>query len=171
MNPVHEKLMKLLALAARGEGGERANAQAKLESMMRKHGVTIEDLKGEHARMEWFKHFRGVLEKKLMYQVIASVCGRDIDTWMSKKKRGRIGVIVTKAQQVEIELKYAAYVASLQKELEITYKAFVHTNEIFCSNEVDFPASRDPIDLEELKRLAMAMAGMKPVEVRQALHA
>lgn len=28
MNPVHEKLMKLLALAARGEGGERANAQA-----------------------------------------------------------------------------------------------------------------------------------------------
>lgn len=44
MDKKRELLQKLKALADRGVGGEKVNAQRKLDEYMRKHGYTLEDL-------------------------------------------------------------------------------------------------------------------------------
>ena len=47
MDKIIDKLKKILALAERGEQGEAINARIMLENELRKHGLTIEDLRSE----------------------------------------------------------------------------------------------------------------------------
>ena len=60
---IHIKLIKLLALAERGVGGEKVNAQRMLEKLMKRHGIEMSDLAGEKIETRWFR-FKGSLEKK-----------------------------------------------------------------------------------------------------------
>jgi hypothetical protein len=168
MSDIHEKLRKLLALAQQGIGGEKENAQSRLESLMKKHGVTIDEIGEESREMQWFKPERGTFEKRLMLQVLAAVCG-NVSTWRCAGKRGQIGVKVTKSEQLEINLRYDAYVVAMKKEMAICYSAFVQTNKIF---HADAPhADESEVDMVELTRIALAMMGMSRVPIRRTLSA
>lgn len=167
MSEIHTKLKKLLALAREGVGGEKDNAQERLESLMRKHGITLDQLDGEERKLEWFRLSAGDYGKRLFYQTLRKVCGECPDTYKSTYKRGQLGADVTVAEKVEIELRYPAYAAALQKEMDVCFSAFIHVNNIFP----DDGPSPDPgdINLAEIERLIMAMKGMKPVEIHRAL--
>ena len=168
MSDIHEKLRKLLALAQQGVGGEKENAQSRLEAMMEKHGVTIDEIAEESRTMQWFKPERGVFEKRLMLQVIGAVCG-NISTWRCAGKRGQIGIQVTKSEQLEINLRYDAYVAAMKKEMSICYSAFVQTNKIF---HADAPrADESEVDMEEIKRIALEMMRMTRVPISLTISA
>jgi hypothetical protein len=169
MNKLHEKLKKLLALTEQGLGGEKINAQEKLEKLMKKHGIQLSDFIGEAITLEWFKSKPGKIQKQLLYQIIVNVCGNKTDTYASPLNKGKIGVKVTKSQQVEIELKYISYMRSLEKELNLTYEAFVQTNHIFPTDAEDEIIDPSKIEIEELERLAYAMQGMKPVMIQKTL--
>ncbi len=168
MNPIHEKLRKLLALASQGVGGERDNAQAMLEALMRKHGISVDDLAGESRTLERFKYGRSFLEKKLLHQVIGSVVlNPSFYTDKRKGKGGYVWVEVTKSERLEIELRYAAYAAAMKKEMEIFYSAFIHRNQIFHS---DSKASEESsLSHQELMKIALAMQGMEKVKIRRTL--
>ena len=47
-----DKLVKLKALADRGVGGEKTNAQAFLDATMKKHGYTLDDVKKHKAKLD-----------------------------------------------------------------------------------------------------------------------
>ncbi len=166
MSDIHEKLRKLLALAQQGIGGEKTNAQARLEALMQKHGIQLSELEDEAKKTQWFKPARGSIERRLLFQVISQVCG-NTSTWKNKSKPGRIGVEVTKSQHLEIDLRYSAYLIALQKQMDITFSAFIHTNQIFP----DGPASDAPSKLSdtELKQIAIAMLGMSKVKIHRTL--
>ncbi len=166
MDTITEKLRKLLSLARQGVGGERANAQDRLESMMLKHGITLTDLEGEERAMHWFRPANGDYGKRLFYQVMFAVTGEK-STWKSRQRRGQVGAKVTAAEKIEFELKYSAYVPALRKEMDVQYKAFVQVNKIFHSDSPGDEPSE--IDLEEIRRVMLAMRGMEPVPVLRAL--
>ena len=166
MNAVHEKLRKLLALARQGVGGERRNAQSLLEALMEKHGVTLDTLEGERQKLCWLRPSRTPFGKKLFGQTLFAVVGKRT-TWKSARFSGSVGVDMTPAERVEFELRYAAYVPALKKELSVCYSAFVQINNIFHKDAA--PAEAGEIDQEEIERLVMAMRGMKVVPVRPAI--
>lgn len=166
MSDIHEKLRKLLSLAHQGVGGEKENARTKLEAMMKKHGISLDEIDGDTREMRWFKHVNGEFERRLMLQVISSVCG-DRAAWRSRSKRLKIGVEVTKAEQLEINLRYDAYVVALKKELRLCYRAFVQTNEIF--HESAEKVEKSNLDPAEVRRMALAMLGMARVAIPRGL--
>jgi hypothetical protein len=168
VNPIHEKLRKLLVLAQQGVGGERDNAQALLEALMAKHGVCLSDLLEETRTMQWFKPAQGIYEKHLLHQVIGAVVGK-CSMWSDKRKgKSRlVGVEVTKAERLEIDLRYPVYLKAMKAEMKICYSAFVQKNQIFHSDSS--PADLSDVDLKELERILMAMRGMEKVEIQRTL--
>ena len=71
MNSKEEMLKKLLALSKQGVGGEKINAEALLNKLLKKHGLTIEDIDDEEEIKQWDVHFNTDFERKLIYQVIS----------------------------------------------------------------------------------------------------
>lgn len=124
-------LRKLKALADRGVGGEKTNAEALLKAMMEKYGVTEEELSGEEREYRDFR-YKGAFGHKLMSQIIVMVMGRDVCLYRWKNTRGHIIVVkCTKAEQMEIEAAYSFYRRQLDLGLERFYAAFVQVEELF----------------------------------------
>jgi len=153
-----ERMLKLLALARRGEGGERDNAQRFLDHMLQKHGLTLDDLEDQEQPSSWQKFSYGTsMDRRLLEQVLFKVL--KVDSFKFRQGRMSFEVCVTKAQHIEVELYYQAYRAELQSVLEHTYVAFVQRNEIFsdlgCDD--DKPSRFTEEDLEQIMALMSAM--------------
>lgn len=161
------KLKKLLTLARQGIGGERTNAQRALEKLMAKHNITLDDLDHETQKLTWLTPAKGKHEKSLLYQTISAVVTSDRTIYKSRYYPGKIGIELTPAEEIEIQLRYGLYLHSLKTQFDITYKAFVQINHIFHSDAP--PASESETDPEEIKRMALAMMGMTRVPIHLAL--
>ena len=70
-----ELLRKLRALAERGVGGERQNAQKKLDELIKKYNISDEELEDEVAELYHFK-YRGKRESALLVQIMYKVCDK-----------------------------------------------------------------------------------------------
>jgi hypothetical protein len=113
-------LNKLRALAERGIGGERENAQRKLEAILQRYEISAEEFEANGEKsLNWF-----TLPKfqKLFLLIAAEVL--DVDPLQYRKFGRTIGIESTPAQAVEIELTYAAYRRSLEREIEELKEAF-----------------------------------------------
>lgn len=90
MSKIIELAKKLKALADRGEGGEKVNAENKLQQLIKKYGITTEEIEGEQQHDYFFK-IKTTRERKLWMQIVALV-NREI------KKYGEFppGIIKTK---------------------------------------------------------------------------
>lgn len=73
---VEAKLRKLLALAQRGEGGEKDNAQRMLEKLLARHGMSIDDLVDDRREIRWFP-ISTKYDRKLAAQIMSKVCNSD----------------------------------------------------------------------------------------------
>lgn len=164
-----QRMLKLLALAKRGEGGERENAQRFLESMLKKHGMTLADLDEEALSPDWMKFpLKTALDRRLLAQVAAMVLKSN--SFLSRQYRGEkaIWLNVTKAQFLEIELHYRAFQRDLKKALEQAYIAFVNRNDIFSgvASDADAPC---PHSAEDLAAISAMMQGMPRTAVRREI--
>ena len=68
MSEQKERLKKLHALAMRGVGGEKEQAQKILEKLMQKYGISLNDLDEEQIR-EFDIVYHGEIARKLLLQV------------------------------------------------------------------------------------------------------
>lgn len=170
MSDIVQTLMKLLELSRRGVGGEKDTAAAKLESLMAKHGITMEDLGIDVRKTEWFQPRSGDLYVKLMTQTIHAVTG-GTRMWKSTMRKRWIGADVTKAEEIEIRLRYDAYCIGMKKELDIFFSAFLHTNMVFPpsrgEDKPDVPLT--PEEEWRVRKIALAMMGMERVQVRKQI--
>lgn len=160
--PVNEKvqarLRKLLALAQRGEGGEKANAQRMLEKMLERHGLSIEDLNDERRQTRWFP-ITNTYERKLAAQIMGKVCNTwEPGVYTSKARPKQVGVDVTAAEAIEFELHYDALRKALAEHFADAYSAFVAANCIYPTVESQ-DASEPPTERDFR---VMAMAGAIP---------
>ncbi|WP_157838768.1 hypothetical protein [Achromobacter sp. DH1f] len=154
------RMLKLLALARRGEGGERDNAQRFLDRLLKQHGMSLEDLENEQQPTEWQRFtYKTAFGHRLLIQVISMVLGQN--SFNSRVKRGRKGfeVQVTKAQHVEIDLYYRAFQRDLDKAMEHTFAAFINRNKVGADTpqEEDRPSKYSDEERWQIMQMMDAM--------------
>ncbi|MFY3630812.1 hypothetical protein ACOTFH_29625 [Achromobacter xylosoxidans] len=162
-----ERMLKLLALARRGEGGERDNAQRFLDRMLQKHGLTLADLDDQEQPTEWQRFAYGKdMERRLLEQVLSMVL--KVNEFSYRQDKKAIHVKVTKAQHIEIELHFRAYQRELKSVLEHAFIAFVQRNDIFSGVASD-DAQRKKYSADDLAQIMALMSAMPRTEVRRQL--
>lgn len=165
-----QRMLKLLALARRGEGGERDNAQRFLESMLKKHGMTLADLDEDCQEADWMCFsVKTAQDRRLLIQVAGMVLkSNSLDTRQQRGKKN-IWIEVTKTQFLEIELHYRAFNRDLKKAQELAFIAFISRNDIFSGlrDDDDAPPKHSAADLAAV---AAMMAGMPRTAVHRPLE-
>ena len=156
---VQAKLRKLQALAERGEGGEKANAQRMLEKLLARHGLSLDDLADERREIRWFAAVNK-FDRRLAAQIMAKIGNTDDPgVYTNKRRPKQIGVETTPAEAVEFELHYDTLRKALAEHFNDAFSAFVQANRLFSS----LPNDDLPEELSERDLRVMAMAGAVPV--------
>ncbi|MEO1819436.1 DUF2786 domain-containing protein [Pseudomonas sp.] len=151
---IQAKLRKLLALAERGVGGEKETARRMLETMLKRHGLKLEDLADQQRKIQWFAA-KSRFDKKLAAQILAKICNTDNPGVYSSKRNSRlVGVEVTPAEAIEFELHYDVLRKALVEHFDTAYRAFIQANRLFSSLPSD-PDEARPTE-KDLKVMMMA---------------
>jgi hypothetical protein len=169
---IHARLMKLYELAKRGEHGERENAQRFLEKQLAKHGMTIADLDDAASATQRFKFtYKTDVEHRLLNQILFSVLQTgNLTVWHTRGKRG-FDVEMTKAQHLEVEMRYAVYRRELAQQMDHLFVAFIHKNDITGPAREDDDAKpakqRSEAELAAIRRM---MRGIERTELHKAIE-
>ena len=163
MSNKQERLKKLQALALRGVGGEKEQAEALLAKLSKKYGVSIDELDEEVEREYRFK-YSGKAEEKLLMQIVYKVTnesGRMFEykyTASGRTCRNTLGAMCTEAQKIEIEFLFDFYKRLYEKEVKALLGAFIQKHELFGQLKEGEKARE--ISDEERKKLFAMMNGL-----------
>lgn len=137
------KLQKLLNLAEQGVGGEADNAARMLDRLLSKHGLSIEQLRGQDQKPSAvvLPH-KGGHDRELLFNILYAVTNANSVAYRRIERRNAIEVDLTPAQHAEVLMSYAVYSPALKEHMEIAYTAFVLRNGIFP----DTPSPQDTDD-------------------------
>lgn len=133
---------KLKALADRGIGGERINAEAMLQEVMKRHGITMHMIEGDEVMMHRYEMVRDQQMINLFSCVARQVLNENnpvavVDAILSRESD--LVVVTFKAsesQRVEIELLFNFHQPLLEQELDNILVAYIMKNKILPSREV-----------------------------------
>lgn len=172
-----EKLLKKLegikALAEKGVGGEKENAEALLKTMMEKHGITEADLEDAGSRTYWIK-YKTEYERKLLFQLAYMHLGDGhafgcVGAY-SGRSRKKVGVDCTPAQYIEIEADYQFYREALEEEMSVFYSAFIQKNKLFPPPELTTEQDGDKSDdADRIEKMLAMMEGIDRHTRKKAL--
>ena len=176
MNSKEEMLKKLLALSKQGVGGEKVNAEALLNKLLKKHGLTIEDIDDVEEVKQWDVHFNTDFERKLIYQVMYMLFpDESVYHYTYKRiKHNRENLIIklTNAQYIEFDYAFTIYKNALNKELELFYSAFIQKNHIYPvkqRNDIGAETIEDKYSMEDQMKIAQFANGITKENIRQAI--
>lgn len=180
MSAPDDKLMrrisKILALAERGEAGEKETAQAMLANILARHKLTLDDIAAKPARKWAEVTFSGKHEKLLMCQIIRKVTQqRDFYVKRPPKARGRFFVELSPAEQVEVEFMFEVMKRALLAEMDKVVEAFICANSLFGpraeknEDDEDDEPEITPERRAYLRQVAAMAMGMNRVDVRRAI--
>lgn len=168
-----ERMKKILALARRGVGGEKATAEAMLARLMEKYKLTIADLddRATERTKRWFK-CKNETEQRLLLQIASAVLGRrDVSMWKLPGTRER-ALELSPLEYAEVDVRFEACKPALRAELKKAerrvFLAFVHANDLGVSSDDDDRDST-PVDMGELAAIMGLMQSMKPVQVHRQI--
>ena len=164
---IKSKILKLHALAERGEQGEAANARRLLEKLLNSYGLTLEQILAEKEEKHWFK-FKATKkwEKKLCFQCYYKVM--NVSTLSYKEYKGYICYELTAYEFAEIQNLFEWHKAQLGKELKQLLEDFTesycikHSITSDCSRDDD--AEAKPLSPQERQRLLKIMMLVDTVE-------
>ena len=166
MNKIIELAKKLKALADGGIGGEKENAAAMLDRLMKQHDITIDTISDVEKKDYIFNVEKE--KEKFLIQIIASVIGNNFDHWTyisdRRKKIKRHRIICTPAEAIEIQAKFDFFWKAWESELEIFYGAFVQKNRLFSKPSGKMDEEERELSLEERQRLRKMMNMMEGIE-------
>lgn len=156
MDKVKELALKLKALADRGEGGEKQNAETMLADLLKKHGISIEELDGEEKSEEIIKINPFLTQFSI--QIICSIVG-DVPLYKVANKSGKyynnkLSVDCTKRELIEIISSLDFYTKAYKRELKFFEIAFLAKNGIRIKNYKD-SNNYQPSEADKAKVLSM----------------
>jgi hypothetical protein len=154
MELIIEKLKKIKELAERGFEGEASAAKGKLEILLTKYGLKIEDLEDVKVYEYKFKYVT-VQERTIILQCISEVTDTPGLRYSHfKDKRKEFFVKLTEWQYVESKAMIDFHIKQFRKELKAQLDALTSA---YCSKHRLFAASQksgeSKLTMEELARL------------------
>ena len=159
---------KLKALAEQGVGGEKENAVRKLIALMRKHGITEEELEQNTLIQKRFRIAKA--NRQIFFQVVSNVIGKRINE-LDFDCRGRIIYNLNQHEFLEITAKFEFYKKELERQTKIMYSAFVMKHHIYPCEKIDDNDEYMTPEEEEKYMLANEMAqSMKSNPFRKMLN-
>ncbi len=163
MNTNIERLKKLQALALRGVGGEREQAQQILEKLAKKYGACLDDL--NETKEEKFEFsYHGAIERKLLVQIAYKVKNALPDiynlvyTKSGRKCRTAVKILCTEAEKIEIEFLFDFYKRLWEKEVNFLLNAYIQKHNLFG----DLKEGEKPMEIspEDRKKIFAIMNGL-----------
>lgn len=154
---------KLYELAVRGSDGEREAAQAALDKVVKKYGISLDTLDDTRPEQYHFK-YHGEDERKLFAQIAYKVIGESGHVYTLKNpdtnrhRKSVIGVECTAAQYIEIELLFDFYKRLYEKEKEDFFCAFVHKHNLFGKSTDE--SNTATISNEDAAKILAMMSGL-----------
>lgn len=164
-------LKKIKALADRGIDGEKGSAEETLRRLMKKYGVTDDEL-DEETRTRHDFEFHGKEQETLLRQTVYKVTGGGayslVYTASGRKVKTKLGADCTPAEKVEIEYLFDFYKRLWEEEKAAFLSAYIQKHRIF--------AIRDDIEPQEISReeaikMAALMEGMSNESPLRAIGA
>lgn len=171
---------KLKALSDRGIGGEKDNALSKLNLVMKKYNISLQDISGEFR-----KDFEFELSKDIDFlfigQVLSSVVGRsaeygcDLKQFKYIRKRGFISYLIENIEPElfsEFIIKVELFWDNYKKERQIFYEAYIQANRLFVKSSGKDSCDRKELTPEERARLfkiSNMMVGIDTVKYQKRL--
>jgi|GEM_PF-3315806 len=150
-----ELAKKLKALAERGHGGEKFNADSALKALMRKYDITEEQLAETTRQWASFKFPRG--KRKLYAQIASSVIGKRVLEAKVNVVKNILYLEVTKAEELELRAKFDYWNRAYDEEVEIFLDAFIQKNSL---TPTDMPADNEKEKTPEERERFLKMANL-----------
>lgn len=171
-------LKKLKALADRGIGGEKINAERMLHDLMQKYNISIEDIEGEKKQI--FDFDVPFKYDELFWQIVSNV----IVDWNGrytkyKHFKRKFGVEMTHAEHLEIEAKSDFYYKDFEEQMKIFTSAYIYKNKLTPTYSEEKRTIRDQEDEDrELSRserarlfkISMMMNGVDKAEYQKRIE-
>ena len=165
----NELLRKLRAVAERGVGGERINAERKMKELMEKYGLSEEDFEQE-TLIDCEFTFHSTREKKLLIQVIYKVLNSEkiytfVNSMTGRKYKTLIGCEATASQKIEIEFLFDFYKRLYKQEEEFFFVTFIQKHKIFGDPTDDIKDTElSDYDLWKMNMLMKCMKDETPLK-------
>lgn len=173
MDKIIQLAKKLKALADRGTGGEKINAETMLNALMKKHNISIEDIEGE--KQEHYFMNLDATEVKIFNQIAKHV-NRSLIVYgefpkneiRKYKLTGNYMVKCIPSEYIEIEAKYTFYIKLYKSELSIFFSSFLKANDLLLTptGEEQEPSKEE---LEKWKRINEMADSIKSEKFRKQL--
>ncbi len=148
-------IRKLQALADRGIGGEKYNAQKALEKFLAKNNLTIEDLERIDIKEYNFKQVPARYRYIFFGIVLSTIAG--LKTY--KKSKSFYWIECTEAQSVEVKMKYDFYKRAFDRQLQTFTTAFCFKNDL--THKVDSLSQLTEEEIEEIRKAQAMARGME----------
>lgn len=161
-------LKKLKTLAERGVGGEKVNAAKQLEKLMKKYGITEEQISDDVVEVCWFKC--GNDFTWLITQIIFKVTGECGSYYTNKFKRGQRGYELTKAQYIEASFLFDSHLRNYKKELATFKHAYIIANDIFPDGDGVGVSESTKEEREAARKAAALASNMDKLSINKALN-
>lgn len=130
-NKLEAKLLKIKALAERGEGGEKESAIKLYNKLLKKYAIDEASLQKDSLHKYWFT-YEDDIEEDLLVQIFYMVTG---DSKYSRRRtrtqEDQCGCTCTDFERAEIAFYFEFYKDALRKELEAFLMAFKLKNHLF----------------------------------------
>jgi hypothetical protein len=155
-------IRKLKELADRGEGGEKENAGVKLQQLLDKHGISIEDIEKDVVKERIFNITPN--QQTFFRQVVASCFGEKAIYQYQKEPKKKVLVRILKltdAEFIEFSSKFDFYWNKYESDLKTFYSAFIQKNHLYRKNSGTNKEELTQEQLDEISRVREMMLALK----------
>ena len=173
-----ERLRKMKALADRGVGGERENAERLLAEIAAEHGINLAEL--EEVKLD---DFYVTLKESWKWKMLSQLCalkrqelkmegasleGHRMSTWKCRGKNLYSVSKCTKAEWLELMAKFEVLARAYKRQQEDFYHAFLMANDLLLEPDDEAkPLSRE--ERSRLFRIAQMSMGIEKSQLNKQL--
>ena len=157
---IRARLLKVLRLAQQGVGGERENAEALLEKLLRKHSMTMADLESmESGEIRVWLRAGDAEERIVLSQLAIRLFGTKRKLWTQQGKF-EVGVDLSPSEKAALEIAWEVYREAFSEARHALVLGFCFKHDLYASEENGSTEMSD--EERERGRRAMALADVLP---------
>lgn len=172
-------ILKVAALAQQGVGGEKENAEALLNRLLKANNMTLADLEAaKNVKRERMFFIGEPNFEQLLTQIVCKVLNVNNFSSFYYKSIKKIGLQLTDREFVRVSMLFDIYSAAFKRERnkllkqqrldrKILFSAFIHKHELYPNTPNQNPKNKKSED--EIWAILKMMKDLEDVQVREEL--